>query len=539
MFAFSPTKYKNGKYNPLGKSEIKKVFFSKFTLSQPKITKNRYEILFFNKENLCKVIKSSENLKINLESAENNNSNQETNQNSSLEDINFNNVTKILNEEIMNNKCSIDFKKYNNVPDFYKTIYPILQNTCYLRMYFRYTDDNTLAERFKKNGKKEFNYIKKYNSIMSNKILQSFQTFIIKYFIKKNNISPDKIIESINEYIKATKKLDTDTVKEIDNILNQKKNYENKNNNSFNEEKHYKNIENVLNIIKEKTNGYIDYCIILDIKKSNIYKINKITKKKNINQSGGALPSLIGLFTCMFGISSMFKYKHLNTEPYKIVEKPNQLYVGIFGLNKKERDIKLNKKINELNDILFHYPRISLVRNCLPYSFNQYQKRLLHYDKAAVDDINVQRIDIIQAIIEAELTLLFLKNYKLNIFTNYYTRYIENHFIDWKTDSNKVNKQYRTKYKKDRFRTYLAIKNMIFNRSQDRGLQEKIREKLNYIGREDGEWYQKFNNNIKFITLHNNHPDKQIWIDFVNWWKRYWPYGHNLNKMAETYQNIT
>lgn len=550
MMVFGTPKYKNGTYNPQVKSEKKKSFFPKITLSQPKITKNRYEILFFNKENLCKVIKSSENLKLNTRNTENNNNNKEITENTNLGNVNLDTATQALNQEIMNSKCSIDFNKYNDVPDFYKTIYPILQNTCYLRMYFRYTDDQTLAERFKKNGKKDFNYIKKYNSSMSGRIIRFFQIFIIKYFSKEYNTSSEEIIEAINKYNEVTKKLDKDTENKIDNILNPKKIYVNdnnkstkgNNNNTFNEGKHYKNIEKVLNIIKEKTNGYIDYCIILDIKKSNFRSINSINKKINYslnNQSGGAVvSSLIGLFTCMFGISSMFKYKHLKTEPYKIAEKPNQLYVGVFGLNKKERDIKLNKKINELEKILFHYPRIYLVKNCLPYSFKQYQKRLLYYDSYAVDNINVQGIDIIQGIIEAELTYLYLKNYKLNIFTDYYTRYIENHFIDWKTDSNKVNSQYRAKYKKDRFRTYTAIKNMIFKLSQDRSLQDVIRKKLDYIGREDGEWYQEFKNNIQFINSPRGSPGEQKWLEFANWWKRYWPYGHNLNKMAKTYEDI-
>ena len=79
---------------------------------------------------------------------------------------------------------------------------------------------------------------------------------------------------------------------------------------------------------------------------------------------------------------------------------------------------------------------------------------------------------------------------------------------------------------------------MIFNLSQDRGLQEVIRKKLNYIGRKDGIFYKKFNDNIKFIDSPRGSSGKQTWLEFANWWKSYWPYGHNLDEMAETYQNI-
>jgi hypothetical protein len=148
------------------------------------------------------------------------------------------------------------------------------------------------------------------------------------------------------------------------------------------------------------------------------------------------------------------------------------------------------------------------------------------------------RIDIIQAIIEAELTLLFLKNYKLNIFKNYYTRYIENHFIHYKTDDYNANKDYRKKYKKDRYGTYLAIKNIIFKLSQDSKLQEVIRKKLNYIGREDGKFYKTLKYNIRFINSPRGSPEEMEWLKFVRWWNGYWPYGHNLDEMAETYQNL-
>ena len=54
------------------------------------------------------------------------------------------------------------------------------------------------------------------------------------------------------------KKLDKSTQKEIDTILNRKVNIE---------KNHYTNIKEVLNKIKDKTGGYINYFIILGIKK--------------------------------------------------------------------------------------------------------------------------------------------------------------------------------------------------------------------------------------------------------------------------------
>jgi hypothetical protein len=168
-----------------------------------------------------------------------------------------------------------------------------------------------------------------------------------------------------------------------------------------------------------------------------------------------------------------------------------------------------------------------------------YRKRFLNLNVGnANEHIQTAGIDIIQAIIEAELTLLFLKNYKLNIFKNYYTRYIENHFIDWKTDSYTVNKDYRKKYKKDRYNTYSSLYAMIFKLSQDSKLQEKIREKLNYIGRKDGKFYKTLKYNIQFINSPRGTPAEIEWLRFMKWWNEYWPYGHNLDEMAETYQNI-
>jgi hypothetical protein len=386
-------------------------------------------------------------------------------------------------------------------------------------MYFRYTDDKTLAERFNKNGKRGFNYIKKYNSSIYAKIIRLYYKYIHKYFTTEYNIPSEEIIKAIDKYNEVTKKLDKDTENKIDNILNPKKIYVNdnnestkgNNNNTFNEGKHYKNIEKVLKIIKEKTNGYIDYCIILDIKKSNFRSINKINKKKNYslnNQSGGGFFSIImKLIGCITGIYVILFLLYL---PFRM-----KYY------NKKERDIKLNKKINELEEILFHYPRIYLVKNCLPHSFNQYQEKLLHYDSNAENNINVQGIDIIQDIIKAELKLLFLKNYKLNIFVRYNSNYMKKCFIKDIWTQNKQN-----------------FLDKISELSQDSDLQNVIRKKLNYIGRKDGKWYEEFKNNIQFINSPRGSPDKQKWLEFANWWKRYWPYGHNLDEMVKTYQNL-
>jgi hypothetical protein len=297
------------RHPPRGKPEERFGFFNHIKTSLPKITKNRYEILFFNKENLCKLIKILENKKMKnnlikltktnslqltenklqqLTEKSNNNNKIENNivSQSNLSKVPINGIVQLGTEEIENKNSNIDFNKYNNDPNFYKTIYPLLQKICYLRMYFRYTDDITLAERFNKNGKRGFNYVKKYNSNVFNKIIKYFRIIFIRIFSKRYNISPEEINESINEYINITKKLDTDTEGKINNILNQKKIYENTSNNLFNEGKHYKNIEKVLNIINEKNHGYIDYCIILDIKKTKFYRINNIKKKTNIKMGG-------------------------------------------------------------------------------------------------------------------------------------------------------------------------------------------------------------------------------------------------------------
>ena len=180
--------------------------------------------------------------------------------------------------------------------------------------------------------------------------------------------------------------------------------------------------------------------------------------------------------------------------------------------NQKERAIKLNKKIEKLKEVLLHCPRIYLVKNCLPENCKRYRNILLQYDSSASERYGN---DIISVIIETELELLFLKNYKLNIFAKYNSNYMKECFIEdiW-------------------IQTKQKFLEKISELSQNRNLQEVIRKKLDYIGREDGEWYKEFKYNIQFITrvAYSNSENEKKWKKFMDWWKGYRPpYGHNLN----------
>ena len=294
------------------------------SFSVPKITKNRYEILFFNKKSLCFAISylnknnyssntnsesknariTTTNFSLNINSENNENLSTTSSVTNSQNNFSNNNISqKELSKELIkvtdaelndimksipkkNEKnCKIDFKK-NDIIKFYSG----LKSSSYLRLYFRYTDDESLGERFKIKGQKEFNYQKNYN-ISIFKIIANLLGF---GSIFKNNY----------------KKLDKDTEEEIDTILNTKVN---------DEVEHYKNIKKVLGIIKDKTDGYINYCIILDIKKSNLLSINRINKQININnntfQNGGFLGIDTRLLWCYF--LAFFYYKSTNADQFR------------------------------------------------------------------------------------------------------------------------------------------------------------------------------------------------------------------------------
>jgi hypothetical protein len=280
--------------------------FRKFTAFSPTV-KNRYEILFFNKEALCAMMSSiKKNNNSSSGSSQNNNSSSGSSQNNnssiptsskntnpsnptslqntnpsnptSLQNTNLNNVNNTslsqlkseldtlskedlanIEKEINNiniSKYKIDFKE-NEIINYYN----ILKDCSYLRLYFKYTDDKTLEERFKKTGKKDFNYVQKYNI----STLKLFFDYFIRIY---------KTIKNYKEIENNYKKLDKSTQTEIDDILNRKVN---------SEKDHYTNIKEVLEIIKGKTGGSINYFMILDIKKSKLMSINSITKKTNSN----------------------------------------------------------------------------------------------------------------------------------------------------------------------------------------------------------------------------------------------------------------
>jgi hypothetical protein len=259
--------------------------FSTKTISLPKISKNRYEILFFNKESMCNILSKIEKSGIKNSNSENNNSKNE-NENSSSEKLSISNqdaeaIAKKIETTTTNTKntkkCEINFSNSNQIN--YLEKYHILKNFCYLRAYFRYTDKNTLNKRFKNTNEKKFNYIKKYNNSSFIKMVSFFKPIIIG--LRKRNIlftkyTEEQINDGIDILKNKYKKIDSNSNKEISKLLNQR---------VSDRESHYTNIKDALKILKKNTGGYINYCIILDIKKSNLLSINKITKEKNINNN--------------------------------------------------------------------------------------------------------------------------------------------------------------------------------------------------------------------------------------------------------------
>jgi hypothetical protein len=277
--------------------------------------KNRYEILFFNKETLCSLLYVSKIIMPNTiieeikkkrgnltkDSKTNitlSNKNISESNKSSIQKIssfffkliihkeknekeNSNKKESLEKKNNINKKMCIHFKQNQHISfninlqtEYFKDIYNILKNFCYARMYFRYTNRDTFLQRFLKNGdkdRKKFNYIKEYNSFT---FLNIFKNFIILNLKKEYKIDNDQIKKYYDKYGgDSVKKLTNEDNKKIDMILNSP---------VTNEESHYENIKSVLTYIKARTDNFIDYCIVLDIKKNKIFNINSIEKKKNI-----------------------------------------------------------------------------------------------------------------------------------------------------------------------------------------------------------------------------------------------------------------
>jgi hypothetical protein len=281
------------------------------------ITKNRYEILFFNKFELVLTLLLLKNLEI-LKMNKLNNNNLSTNNilitdKQNKEKINdFQNkiVSRILDEEEINQEKSQknimkNIKKiYNNNPISYikeedlKFLYSILRNICYLRAYFRYSNESTLQQRFnnsKDNSKKNSEKKKADFKFVYNKIQNYFKKKMMKdtfnKYNKKNQKNNDILSKDFQDTLEKTlvpEPLDSDN--EIKKILS---GITSKSNND--------KIESALQKISEQTGGYINCCFIFDIKKTkltsinsvNVYffdkKINEEIVKENLNKKSSKL----------------------------------------------------------------------------------------------------------------------------------------------------------------------------------------------------------------------------------------------------------
>jgi hypothetical protein len=183
-------------------------------------------------------------------------------------------MKKIQKIQKIQKKCEINFSDSNQTDNLKK--YNILKNFCYLRTYFRYTDETTLNKKFQNTNDKKFNYMKKYNSSYFISMVSYFKPTIID--LKKRNIlfkeyTEEQINDAIEILKNKYKKIDSNSDKKISEFLNKR----------VSREDHYTNIKEVLKILKKNTDNYINYCIILNIKKSNLLSISGISKEKNIN----------------------------------------------------------------------------------------------------------------------------------------------------------------------------------------------------------------------------------------------------------------
>jgi hypothetical protein len=299
---------------------------------------NRYEILFFNKDEFNNIM-NSKSKEINMPSIKLNNGKINTNILST--NLENDNIIKELDKELdKENNNTLNPPSINNKE--IKNKYELLRKVSYFGMYFNYTDEETLKKRFNRN--QLFNY-KFYNN--SNPLYnliknagKKFKSFIIERVYNSCIKNEGKIIQGINDILKTqninksyeeiedivnkkiiTKNfvskcienipkkiiLDNNDIQVIKNITNNPNDIQVikniKNNNTkikAIKEINIKNIQEILNLLSNKTGGSINHYIILDIKKdSRIGSIKEIKK-----QTGGDI--LGNIFTFILYIIRVF-----------------------------------------------------------------------------------------------------------------------------------------------------------------------------------------------------------------------------------------
>ena len=268
--------------------EYKPITNNKLTLFQRLgITKNRYEILFFNKFELVLTLLLLKNLGIlKMNKLHNNLSTNNILIKDKQNEEKINNfekeiVTRISDEKEINQENIMkNIKKiYNSKPINYietedlKFLYSILRNICYLRAYFRYRDDRTLQQRFnnsKDNSKKNSEKKKADFKFVYNKIQNYFKKKMMKdtfnKYNKKNKKNNDILSKRFQDTLEKTlvpEPLDSDNeIKKILSGITSKSNDD--------------KIESALQKISEQTGGYINCCFIFDIKKTELTSINSV-----------------------------------------------------------------------------------------------------------------------------------------------------------------------------------------------------------------------------------------------------------------------
>jgi uncharacterized protein YlbG (UPF0298 family) len=231
--------------------------------------KNRYEILFFNKKNvydLMNVLEKEKEIKNKVKAT------IDTTKITEKQNSNGQHIPKKESQLIANivksiipfeESNTINFKKFNN--DLYLNNITLLERMSSFRIY-SYYEDNTID--FKKLDYKIINENNSYENYIRFKYIIDLIT-LYQY--------PPEVIQKLEE---ISQKISPQSINKIEDLIKYS-NIKNKSNNNI-------LMKSILEEINLK-NTYIDYFIILDVKKNWLRRINKINKIGNSNNLSGGV----------------------------------------------------------------------------------------------------------------------------------------------------------------------------------------------------------------------------------------------------------
>ena len=228
--------------------------------------KNRYEILFFNKKdvyNLMNVLnKKKKDIENKVRTTIDTTQKNITEENILADKGKTQSIVNIVKNVIPSNENkNINFKKFNN--DLYLNNITLLERISSFRIYSYY--EGTTIDFTKLD----------YKIINENNNYKNYIRF--KYIIDFIKKYPPEVEEKLKE---ISQKINPQSINKIEDLIKYS-NIKNKSNN-------INLMKSILEEINSK-NDYIDYFIILDIKKNWLRRINKINKIGNSNTlTGGA-----------------------------------------------------------------------------------------------------------------------------------------------------------------------------------------------------------------------------------------------------------